>query len=124
MTEDIVVETDPLTAFATFTDEYDQWWGRGPIDAHDTWRLVERRIEGGVGGRVVEDYGDEQLVLGAITTWEPGARLAWTARNDVAIEVSVTIVTPITEHGFRSYTAADCDGRHWVFAQSGPRLGR
>ena len=33
------------------------------------------------------------------------------------------IDTPITEHGFRSYTAADCDGRHWVFAQSGPRLG-
>jgi hypothetical protein len=35
-----------------------------------------------------------------------------------------TIVSPITEHGFRSYTAADCEGRHWVFAQSGPRLGR
>jgi uncharacterized glyoxalase superfamily protein PhnB len=35
-----------------------------------------------------------------------------------------TIVDPITEHGFRSYAAADCEGRHWVFAQSGPRLGR
>jgi DNA-binding transcriptional ArsR family regulator len=40
-------------------------------------------------------------------------------------EVSgATVVSPITEHGFRSYTAADCEGRHWVFAQSGPRLGR
>jgi hypothetical protein len=36
----------------------------------------------------------------------------------------VTIVSPIVEHGFRSYTAADCEGRHWVFAQSGPTLGR
>lgn len=35
-----------------------------------------------------------------------------------------TIVSPITEHGFRSYVAADCEGRHWTFAQSGPRLGR
>ena len=260
MTEEIVVDTDPMAAFGIFTDEYDQWWGRGPIDAYDTWRLVERRIEGGVGGRLVEDYGDEQLVLGTITIWEPGARLAWTTRNDVAIEVTfeahaagtrvrvtgtvpdgvdgseqlamlrmapqwfpryidrrsqgpsrpdygrlhlvlrsaapaatarwlaevfqleptadipdqegdpeytwiefrvgtgfivlwggggavgtdapfvymddldahlkhaegagAKIVSPITQHGFRSYTAADCERRHWVFAQSGPRLGR
>jgi uncharacterized glyoxalase superfamily protein PhnB len=260
MTEAIDVDTDPMTAFDIFTDEFDQWWGRGPIDAHQSWRLVERRIEGGVGGRLVEDYGDEHLVLGTITIWEPGARLAWKARNDVTIEVTfeahgsgtrvrvtgtvpdgadgsaelsmvrmapqwfpryldrrrpgaptagygrlhivvrsatpastarwlaevfaleptadipaeegdpdhtwielrvgtsfvvlwgadatigtdsplvfvddldahlqhartagATIINPITEHGFRSYTAADCEGRHWVFAQAGPRLGR
>jgi hypothetical protein len=260
MTETIDVETDPMTAFTVFTDEFDQWWGRGPIDAYDSWRLVERRIEGGVGGRLVEDYGDEQLVTGTITIWEPGARLAWTTRNDVTIEVTfearasgtrvqvtgtvpdgvdgtaqlsmvrmapqwfprhldrrsrgadvadygrlhlvlrssspaatarwladvfrleptgdipdregdpdytwiefrvgtgfvvlwggggtvgtdtpfvyvddldahlehaeaagATIVSPITEHGFRSYTVADCEGRHWVFAQAGPRIGR
>ncbi len=263
MSEVIDVDTDPMTAFTIFTDEFDLWWGRGPIDAYDTWRLVERRIEGGVGGRLVEDYGDEERVLGTITIWEPGARLAWTTRNDVTIEVTfeanssgtrvrvtgtvpdgvdgtaqlsmvrmapqwlpryvvrrsrggsppdygrlhlalrsatpaatarwladafqleatadipdreghpdhtwiefrvgtsfvvlwggggtigtigtdspfvyvddlnahlkhaeaagATIVSPITEHGFRSYTAADCEGRHWVFAQAGPRLGR
>jgi hypothetical protein len=260
MTETIDVGTDPMTAFTVFTDEFDQWWGRGPIDAYDSWRLVERRIEGGVGGRLVEDYGDEQLVTGTITAWEPGARLAWTTRNDVTIEVTfearesgtrvrvtgtvpdgvdgtaqlsmvrmapqwfpryldrrtrgadspdygrlhlvirsatpaatarwlgevfqleatgdipddegdpdytwiefrvgtgfvvlwggggavgtdspfvyvddldahlkhteaagATVVSPITEHGFRSYTAADCEGRHWVFAQAGPRIGR
>jgi hypothetical protein len=260
MTETIDVETDPMTAFTAFTDEFDQWWGRGPIDAYDSWRLVERRIEPGVGGRLLEDYGDEQLVTGTITIWEPGARLAWTTRNDVTIEVTfearasgtrvrvtgnvpdgvdgtaqlsmvrmapqwfprylerrrrgsdapdygrlhlvlrsatpaatarwladvfdleptgdipdqegdpdytwiefrvgagfivlwggggtvgtdapfvyvddldahfehveaagATIVSPISEHGFRSYTAADCAGRHWIFAQSGPRIGR
>ena len=260
MTEEIVVDTDPITAFRIFTDEFDQWWGRGPIDAYDSWRLVERRIEGGVGGRLVEDYGDEERVTGTITIWEPGARLAWTTRNDVIIDVifeaqasatrvrvtgtvpdgvdgteqlsmlrmapqwfprylaqrsldgsrpdygrlhlvlrsatpaatarwlaevfqlepttdlpaqegdpdytwiefrigssfivlwggggkggsdspfvyvddldahlkhveaaGATIVTPVTEHGFRSYTAADCEGRHWIFAQNGPRIGR
>jgi hypothetical protein len=260
MSELIDVDVDPMTAFSVFTDEFDQWWGRGPIDAYATWRLVERRIEGGVGGRLVENYGDEERVTGTITIWEPGARLAWTTHNDVTIEVTfaahasgtrvrvtgivpegvdgtadlsmirmapqwfpryirrmsqsgslpdygrlhlalrsatpaasarwlaevfqleptadipdqegdpdytwiefrvgnsfvvlwggggkigtespfvyvddlvahlnhteaggATIVSPITEHGFRSYTAADCEGRHWVFAQSGPRLGR
>jgi hypothetical protein len=260
MTETIDVDVDPSTAFKVFTDEFDDWWGKGPIDAYQAWRLVERRIEPGVGGRLVEDYGDEQLVTGTITVWEPGARLAWTTRNDVTIEVTfetfaagtrvrvtgtvpdgvdgrdqlsmlrmapqwfprylarrahgetpapygrlhlalrsqtpaatarwlvdafgleptadlpdadgdpdytwielrvgvsfvvvwggggmigtdspfvfvddldghlkqakahgATIVSPIVEHGFRSYTAADCEGRHWVFAQSGPAIGR
>jgi hypothetical protein len=264
MTEVIDIATDPATAFTVFTDEFDQWWGCGPIDAYDTWRLVERRIEGGVGGRLVEDYGDEERVTGTITVWEPGARLSWATGDDVTIDVTfeahaagtrvrvtgtvpdgldgsdglsmvrmapqwlpryvarradgrarpdygrlhlalrsakpaatarwlvdvfqleptgdipgdipgddgdpdltwielrvgssfvvlwggggavgadspfvyvddldahrehaeaagATIVSPITEHGFRSYTAADCEGRHWVFAQSGPRLGR
>ena len=259
MTEAIDVDVDPMTAFTIFTDEYDQWWGRGPIDAYQSWRLVERRIEPGIGGRLVEDYGDEQRVLGTITIWEPGARLAWTTRNDVTIDVlfearatgtrvqvtgtvpdgaegiadlsmvrmapqwfprhverrehgsrsdygrlnlvlrsatpaatarwlvdafgleptadlpdeegdpeytwielrigpgfvalwggggaagtdspfvyvdgldahkgraeaaGATIVSPVTEHGFRSYTAADCEGRHWIFAEQGPRIGR
>ncbi|GIU88125.1 MAG: hypothetical protein KatS3mg009_2640 [Acidimicrobiia bacterium] len=34
------------------------------------------------------------------------------------------IVEPVHEHGYRAYTAADCEGRRWVFAQSGPRIGR
>lgn len=260
MTEVIDVHADPMTAFTVFTDEFDQWWGKGPIDAYESWRLIERRIEPGVGGRLVEDYGDEQLVTGTITIWEPGARLAWTTRNEVMIDVTfealatgtrvrvtgtvpdgvdgtaelstvrmapqwlpryferrsrgesrpaygrlhlvlrsatpaatarwlvdafqlestadipeiegdpeftwielrigtafivlwggggavgtdspfvfvddldahlqhaeavnATIVSPISEHGFRSYTAADCEGRHWVFAQSGPSIGQ
>ena len=259
MSETIDVLVDPPTAFAVFTDELDQWWGNGPIDTYESWRLLERRIEPGVGGRVVEDYGDEQRVLGTITIWEPGARVAWTTSNDVTIDVTfealesgtrvrvtgtvpdgvdgeadlsmvrmapqwlprhlhrrargdvrpdygrlhvalraakpaatarwlaevfqlepttdlpevegdpehtwiefrvgtsfiviwggddgiggaspfvyvddldahlahaeaggATIVQPITEHGFRSYTVADCDGRQWVFAQSGTQLG-
>ena len=263
MTEEIHVDVDPLTAFTAFTDEFDRWWGRGPIDAFSSWRLVERRIEPGLGGRLVEDYGDEEVVTGTITIWEPGARLAWTTRNDVVIEVEfqalasgtrvrvtgivpdgvdgtaqlsmvrmapqwfprylahrgapaatartsdygrlhlalrsatpaatarwlvdtfqleptgdlpvdepppdytwielrvgtsfivlwggggtigtdspvvyvddldahlkhaeaagATIVSPIAEHGWRTYTAADCEGRHWVFAQNGPRIGQ
>lgn len=32
MSTEIDVETDPATAFTRFTEEYDQWWGNGPID--------------------------------------------------------------------------------------------
>ncbi len=259
MSTEIDVATDPASAFAAFTEEYDAWWGNGPIDAFESWRVIERRIEPGVGGRIVEDYGDDERVLGTITIWEPGARLAWTTRNDVTIDVTfaalasgtrvtvagivpdgvdgaaqlamvrmapqwfprhlerkavgrtvpdpgplgivlrsatpaatarwladafqlectgdipdaegdpeftwiefrigtgmlvlwggsatigtdaplvyvddldahlvrariagATIVTPIVEHGFRGYTAQDCEGRHWQFMQAGPRIG-
>jgi hypothetical protein len=260
MSTEIDVGTDPASAFSAFTEEYDLWWGNGPIDAYESWRLVERRIEPGVGGRLVEDYGDELRVLGTITVWEPAERLAWTTHDDVTIEVTFSehangtlvtvtgvvpdgvdatadlsvvrmaplwfprhverraagrprpdpgrfglalrsatpvstarwladvfqlepagdlpdtegdpdhtwiefrigngllvlwggggtagtdtpivfvddldahlahatasgaaIVTPITEHGYRAYTAQDCEGRHWQFAQAGPRIGR
>ena len=260
MSAEVEVATDPATAFKVFTEEYDQWWGNGPIDAYASWRLVERRIEPGVGGRLLEDYVDGERVLGTITVWEPGARLAWTTRGDVTIEVTfaalpegtrvtvtgivpdgvdgtaelsmvrmtpqwfprylerrrvegvqpdpgrlgvalrsatpaatarwlaqafqlecngeipnverdpaytwiefrvgtgmivllggggavgadmpvvyvddldahlqhaqaagATIVTPIVEHGYRGYTARDCEGRHWQFMQAGPRIGR
>lgn len=257
---EIDVNVDPVTAFRIFTEEYDKWWGHGPIDAYESWRLIEHRIEPGVGGRILEDYGDEERVLGTITVWEPGSRLAWTTPDDVAIEVTFTalsqgtrvtvtgvipdgvdgtdqlamvrmvpqwfpryverrqytgplpepgrlgialrsatpaatarwladvfqlectgdipdaegdpdytwiefrigngmvvlwggggsvgtdtplvsvddldahfehaeaagaiIVTPIVEHGYRAYTARDCDGRQWQFLQAGPRIGR
>ena len=85
---EIYVDVDPATAFTVFTEEYDQWWGNGPIDAYASWRLVENRIEPGVGGRLVEDYGDEERVLGTITIWEPGSRLAWTTAVGVTIEVT------------------------------------
>ena len=259
MSAEVDVAADPASAFTAFTEEYDAWWGNGPIDAYESWRVIERRIEPGVGGRIVEDYGDDERVLGTITIWEPGARLAWTTRNDVTIDVTfaalasgtrvtvagivpdgvdgtaqlvhgamapqwfprhlarkavgrtlpepvgsgsrcarrrrrrrhagwparsssnapatfptpratltsrgsssvsatgcsfcgaaaprsaptrrsststtstltssvrsaagATIVTPIADHGFRGYTAQDCEGRHWQFMQAGPRIG-
>jgi catechol 2,3-dioxygenase-like lactoylglutathione lyase family enzyme len=88
MRTEIDVETDPASAFRVFTEEYDQWWGNSPIGSYRSWRFVERRIEPGVGGRLLEDYGDEENVLGTITVWEPGACLAWTTRDGVTIEVT------------------------------------
>lgn len=89
MTVAVDVDVDPMTAFTVFTDEFEQWWGNGPIDAWDSSRVVGRRIEPGVGGRLLELYADDELELGKITVWEPGARLAWTSSaDDAAIEVT------------------------------------
>src|SRR5436853_146964 len=111
MTEAIEVHVDPMTAFTVFTDEFDQWWGNGPIDAYDSWRLIERRIEPGVGGRLVEDYGDEERVLGTITVWEPGERLAWKTDNGVAIDVVFEALDSRTRVRVTGTVPTGVDGR-------------
>jgi uncharacterized glyoxalase superfamily protein PhnB len=93
VSSEVVVATDPTTAFHSFTDEMDLWWVRGPINFWgDAGRVVEVRCERGVGGRIMEIYDDpasaEFLERGRITAWEPGARLAWVSSlDDVHTEV-------------------------------------
>jgi uncharacterized glyoxalase superfamily protein PhnB len=110
MTEFVEVAVAPERAFTAFTDEYDQWWGNGPIDGHETWRLVERRIEPGVGGRIVEDLGDDVLVLGTITHWEPGERLAWETSAGVTIDVEFAAVAGGTRVSVTASVPDDIDG--------------
>lgn len=89
MTTSVEVDVDSATAFAAFTDDFEHWWGNGPIDAWDSSRVVTRRIEPGVGGRLLEVYADDELELGRISVWEPGARLTWTSSvDDVTIDVT------------------------------------
>jgi uncharacterized glyoxalase superfamily protein PhnB len=85
---EIEVAADPVTAFSVFTEELDLWWVRGPINAYDSGRLLEMRCEPGVGGRILEVYGEDALELARITVWEPGRRLAWKSTlDDVTIDV-------------------------------------
>jgi uncharacterized glyoxalase superfamily protein PhnB len=84
----VEVEVEPESAFEAFALEMDQWWGNGPIDAWSFTRTVGRRIEPGVGGRVLEVYEDDVLELARITRWEPGRRLTWeSCIDDVTIDV-------------------------------------
>jgi len=76
------VAVDPASAFTAFTDEIDSWWVRGPINFFDSGRAVAMRIEPGVGGRVLEVYERDALVLGEITVWQPGVRLAYRSLVD------------------------------------------
>ena len=66
MSETVEVDVDQVTAFKVFTEEFDEWWGNGPIDAWDSSRVIEHRIEQEPGGRVLEIYSDGVLELGQI----------------------------------------------------------
>ena len=87
----VEVAVDQDTAFAAFTEELDLWWVRGPINAYDSGRLVEMRLEPGVGGRILEVYDaatGDGLELARITEWEPGRRVAWASSlDDVSVDV-------------------------------------
>ena len=85
----VEVGVDPQTAFRVFTEEIDLWWVRSPISFYDSARAVGKRIEPGVGGRVLELYGDDDVLeVARITVWEPGTRLSWVdAADDVEVDV-------------------------------------
>jgi uncharacterized glyoxalase superfamily protein PhnB len=80
----VEVAVDPATAFVAFTEEMDRWWGNGPIDAWDFSRSAGRRVEPGVGGRVLEVHREGALELARVTAWEPGRRVAWKGSLDDA----------------------------------------
>jgi uncharacterized glyoxalase superfamily protein PhnB len=91
ISSEVEVAVDPATAFTAFTDEMDLWWKRGPINYYESWRVVAKKCEPGVGGRLLEVYDEatgEGREVGRVTVWEPGARLAWQGTgDDVAIDV-------------------------------------
>jgi uncharacterized glyoxalase superfamily protein PhnB len=117
----IEVAVDPATAFKVFTEELDCWWIQGPINFFDTARAYYKRMEPGVGGRIVEVYDEKTgdgLELARITVWEPGKRVAWTSSlDDVEIDIrfeksaggtEVRVQATIPEGG------ADKGGTAWV----------
>lgn len=44
------------------------------------------------------------------------------AHHAAAKRAGATIVSPIQEHGYRAYVAADLEGNHWTFAQARPAM--
>ena len=101
----VQVGVDPPTAFRAFTEEIDRWW------AWDFGRAVTRRIEPGVGGRVLEVYDDatrDGLELGRITVWEPGSRLVYRSSVD---DTEVDVRFDPVDGGTRVRASADSS---WV----------
>jgi len=82
-----VVEVDPAAAFEVFTAEIESWWKPGPRWRPGPGRL---RIDGGLGGRLVQVEGHSEHEIGRILVWEPGVRLAfeWRARSFAPDEVT------------------------------------
>jgi uncharacterized glyoxalase superfamily protein PhnB len=82
------VGVDPEAAFRIFTEEIDLWWVRGPANFYDGARAWGMRFEPGVGGRFLQvNAGAEDRVLGRVTAWQPGARLAYETGDGAVVEV-------------------------------------
>lgn len=81
-TASVDVEVGPDTAFRAFTEDIGHWWVPGPINNWSFGRALGKRIEPGIGGRVLELYEDDALELGKITAWEPGRRLTYLSSVD------------------------------------------
>lgn len=113
----VEVAVDPATAFTIFTSEIDLWWVRGPINNYDSSRIVQLRIEPGVGGRVKEIYdeasGDESA-RETVTVWEPGERLVLT--GDVTeVDIRFSKIDSGTRVTVRQYLLPDADPRQAGF---------
>jgi uncharacterized protein YndB with AHSA1/START domain len=78
------VAVDPELAFEVFTREVDVWWRRGPQYRPGRGRDGTMRLEGRVGGRVLEVYDEaagDVYELGRVRVWDPPARLVFTWRG-------------------------------------------
>jgi len=94
-----------------------------PTDPNHTW--IELRVGSGEGAVILWglEGGPE-----ASAHWPARStdHVPWVFVDDLGAHFAhargsgVEIVAPITQHGYRSYTAADCEGRHWLFAQAPP----
>lgn len=80
------VAVSPTDAFEVFTNEIDQWWGRGPQYRIGGKHPGVLHMEPKLGGRLFEQYGelgDAVREIGVITAWDPPSHLVleWRAAN-------------------------------------------
>jgi uncharacterized protein YndB with AHSA1/START domain len=78
------VAVDPAFAFEAFTSDLEAWWRKGPQYRPGRRRSGVMRLEGRVGGRVLEVYdaaGDDLFEIGRVRVWDPPARLVFTWRG-------------------------------------------
>jgi len=84
ITVSTLVAVDPGTAFEVFTSDVDAWWRRGIAYRVEGEGASTMRFEPGVGGRLVEVFGEppgELFEFGRIEVWEPGRRLVFDWRG-------------------------------------------
>jgi uncharacterized protein YciI len=87
---EILVDTDPATAFAVFTGRIGQWWPLEDLSVYGAGGTV-----GFADGRLVErSEAGETTAWGTVTRWEPARAVAFTWHPggpvDQASEVEIT----------------------------------
>ncbi|MGH9084009.1 MAG: SRPBCC family protein [Acidimicrobiales bacterium] len=91
-----LVPQPPEDAFRIFVDDIAAWW---PLASHSVGRERATAVvfEHGLGGRIVETYGDgDTAVWGTVTAWDPPNRVRFSwhpgTPEPEATEVEVTFI--------------------------------
>lgn len=106
-----VVRQPPAAAFELFTAHVGAWW---PLATHSVGlaRATAVAFEPGVGGRIVETYGEGQTaVWGTVEVWDPPARLRFTWHPGTAPEEATTV--EVTFRASADGTAVELVHRGW-----------
>ena len=83
----------PGRAFAVFTSEIAQWWRPNSLFRFARGSPGALAFEPRVGGRFIETSPNGEIFeIGRITAWEPGAKLAFTWRQESFTAEQVTRV--------------------------------
>src|SRR6516164_4687263 len=76
------VAATPERAFGTFVDDIGAWWRPNGLFRFTTRSPGVLAFEPKLGGQFTETSGTgEVFVIGRITVWEPGTRVAFTWRQ-------------------------------------------
>ena len=91
--KEVLVAIPPEDAWNLFTDGIDEWW---PVESHSVGgdRVAAVVIEGSVGGRILERWGDgTESVWGEVQIWEPPRHLrcTWHPGRDASEATEVEV---------------------------------
>jgi uncharacterized protein YndB with AHSA1/START domain len=101
LTKRVRVPRPLAETFRLFTDEMAAWW---PLATHSVGRedAVDVRVEGRVGGRIIETTKDgTSHTWGTLTDWSPPERLAftWHPGYDEAAATHVDVTLAAAQDG-------------------------
>lgn len=87
------VVATPERAFEMFIQEIGAWWRPNPLFQFTPRGTGALAFEPSLGGRFTETFADgETFMIGRITAWEPGVRLAFTWRQATFTPEQITEV--------------------------------
>ena len=109
----IRVAATPDRAFEAFTSEIGEWWRPNSLVRFTRQSPTVMSFERGLGGRLTETSSDSGVFeVGRITVWGPGARLAFTWRQQSFSADQITEVE-VRFEGVGNETRVTVEHRGW-----------
>lgn len=103
---EVLVDADPPSAFAVFTERIGSWWPLGAFSVYGAGGSVALR-----DGEIVETApGQPDSVWGRVTVWEPPDRLTFTWHAGAPAERATLVTITFTPQGARTLVRLEHSG--------------